>query len=48
MFSRNCANTYYDSSSSGLLVKTIYIRAKFLQMHTCNDYDTERLTVTRE
>ena len=32
MFPRNCANTCYDGSSSGLLVKTVYYNVS-----TCND-----------
>ena len=43
MFLRNCANTCYQGSSSGLLVKTT-----FLQMHTCNDYAAGRLTNSKE
>ena len=44
MFPRNCANTRYDGSSSGLLVNII----TFQQTHICNDYDTGILTVTME
>ena len=43
MFLRNYENTCHDGSSSGLLVNTIY--SNFLQTHTCNDYDTGRLTM---